>query len=147
MLKYFIVIYLMVVLPFTINAEENVGQDMIRNNSINMEQVIRIADVEVYPEYLSDFLKAAKEIVATSIREEAGVVCLFPCQEKGDSTRFRIVEIYASQAAYQHHIQTSHFLLYKQKTLKMVRTLKLNEVTPLNVEDITIQFKRVKDIK
>lgn len=120
---------------------------MIRNNSINMEQVIRIADIEVYPEYLSDFLKAAKEIVATSVREEAGVVCLFPCQEKGDSTRFRIVEIYASQAAYQHHIQTPHFLLYKQKTLKMVRTLKLNDVTPLNVEDITILFKRAKGIE
>lgn len=69
MLKYFIVIYLMVVLPFTIKAEENVGQDMIRNDSINMEQVIRIADIEVYPEYLSDFLKAAKEIAATSIRK------------------------------------------------------------------------------
>lgn len=143
--RNFIIASLMVALPFAAKAEEKTVSDTLTNNTVDTEHVVRIADIEVYPEYLDDFLKAAKEIAATSIREEAGVVCLFPCQLKEDSTRFRIVEIYASQAAYQHHIQTAHFLHYKQKTLKMVKALKQNDVTPLNVGDMSMLFKKIQN--
>ena len=63
---------------------------------------------------------------------------------KEDSTQFRILEIYASQDAYQHHIQTAHFQKYKQGTLHMVKSLKLQNLTPLNRETISKIFKRLK---
>ena len=51
-------------------------------------------------------------------------------------------EIYASQEAYQHHIQTAHFQRYKLGTLHMVKSLKLQDLTPLNNETINMIFKR-----
>ncbi|UKK50010.1 amidohydrolase family protein [Prevotella sp. E13-17] len=102
----------------------------------------RLAEIEVHPQYLKDYLAAAAEIQAASLAEEPGVLCLFPTQTKEDSTQIRILEIYASQQAYQHHIQTSHFKKYKQGTLHMVKHLKLQDLQPLMPETFNAIFKR-----
>ena len=104
--------------------------------------LIRIAEIEVYPEHLEAYLAAATEIQQKSLAEEPGVLCLFPNQMKEDSTQFRILEIYASQEAYQHHIQTAHFQKYKQGTLHMVKSLKLQDLTPLDRNTMNKIFKR-----
>ena len=104
--------------------------------------LVRIAEIEVYPEHLEAYLAAATEIQQKSLAEEPGVLCLFPTQLKEDSTQFRILEIYASQEAYQHHIQTAHFQRYKQGTLHMVKSLKLQDLTPLDRESMGKIFKR-----
>lgn len=104
--------------------------------------LVRIAEIEVYPQYLSDYLAAAKEIQEQSLANEPDVLCLFPTQMKEDANRFRILEIYASQEAYQHHIQTAHFQKYKQGTLHMVKSLKLQDLTPLSPETMRRIFKR-----
>ena len=106
--------------------------------------LVRIAEIEVYSEHLEAYLNAATEIQQKSLAEEPGVLCLFPNQMKVDSTQFRILEIYASQEAYQHHIQTAHFQKYKQGTLHMVKSLKLQDLTPLATETMSRIFKRVK---
>ena len=106
--------------------------------------LVRIAEIEVHPEYLEDYLAAATEIQQKSLAEEPGVLCLFPNQMKSDSTQFRILEIYASQDAYQHHIQTAHFQKYKQGTLHMVKSLKLQDLTPLDRNTMNKIFKRLK---
>ena len=104
--------------------------------------LLRIAEIEVYPEHLEAYLNAATEIQQKSLAEEPGVLCLFPNQMKEDNTQIRILEIYASKEAYQHHIQTAHFQKYKQGTLHMVKSLKLQDLTPLNNETINMIFKR-----
>jgi len=106
--------------------------------------LVRIAEIEVHPQYLDEYLAAAKEIQQQSLAEEPGVLCLFPTQLKEDSTQFRILEIYASQDAYQHHIQTAHFQRYKQATLHMVKSLKLQDLQPLNSEIMNKLFLRAK---
>ena len=106
--------------------------------------LVRIAEIEVYPEHLEAYLVEATEIQQKSLTEEPGVLCLFPNQMKSDSTQFRILEIYASQEAYQHHIQTAHFQKYKQGTLHMVKSLKLQDLTPLDCETMNKIFKRLK---
>ena len=106
------------------------------------EALCRLAEIEVYPQYLAEYLAAAKEIQQESLAEEPGVLCLFPSQLKEDSTQIRILEIYASQEAYQHHIQTAHFQKYKQGTLHMVKSLKLQDLSPLNKETMNMIFKR-----
>ena len=102
----------------------------------------RLAEIEVHPQYLKEYLTAAAEIQKASLAEESGVVCLFPTQTKEDSTQIRILEIYASQQAYEHHIKTAHFQKYKQGTLHMVKHLKLNDLQPLTPETINSIFKR-----
>ena len=110
----------------------------------NGTMLVRIAEIEVHPEYLEAYLNAATEIQQKSLAEEPGVLCLFPNQMKEDSTQFRILEIYASQEAYQHHIQTAHFQKYKQGTLHMVKSLKLQDLTPLDRNTMNKIFKRLK---
>jgi predicted TIM-barrel fold metal-dependent hydrolase/quinol monooxygenase YgiN len=106
--------------------------------------IVRLAEIEVHPQYLDKYLAAATEIQQKSLAEEPGVLCLFPTQMKEDSTQIRILEIYASQEAYQHHIQTAHFQRYKQGTLHMVKSLKLQDLQPLDNENMSKIFKRLK---
>lgn len=105
--------------------------------------LVRLAEIEVYPEYLSEYLAAGSAIAATSVREEPGVLCLFPMQSKEDSTQVRILEIYASQEAYERHIATAHFLKYKQGTMHMVKSLKLSDMRPLDPETMNLLFKKI----
>lgn len=106
-------------------------------------QMVRIADIEVYPQYVDAYIEAGKAIARASLQEESGVVCLFPTQMKEDRTHFRIMEIYASPQAYQHHIHTKHFLRYKKETQKMVKNLKLNDLDAMDTDDMPRLFKRM----
>lgn len=108
----------------------------------NSDRIVRIAEIEVYPQYLSQYLAAAAEIQQRSLAEEPGVICLFPTQTKEDNCQIRILEIYASPQAYQHHIQTEHFKQYKQGTLHMVKSLKLQDLEELTPETMNKIFKR-----
>ena len=93
--------------------------------------IVRIAEIEVYPEYLKDYLKAARNVGSKSVRKEPGVICIFPNQVRADETKIRIVEIYRNKEAYQHHLTTPHFQAYKQGTLHMVKSLNLLDIQPL----------------
>ena len=104
--------------------------------------IVRIAEIEVYPQYLEEYLAFANEVDRLSVEREPGVICLFPMQSAEDSTQIRILEIYASDAAYQSHLQTEHFQKYKQGTLHMVKSLKLPTMQPLDPETMQLIFKK-----
>jgi len=104
--------------------------------------IVRIAEIEVYPEYLAEYLAIAREVDRLSVQCEPGVICLFPMQSADDSTQVRILEIYASQAAYQQHLQTEHFQHYKQGTLHMVKSLRLPAMRPLDPETMKLIFTK-----
>ena len=105
----------------------------LSDNPSNADQMIfRIAEIEVYPQYLDEYIKAANAVGTASIKKEPGVISLIPLQLKDNPTKIRIIEIYASQEAYQHHLTTEHFKTYKQGTLHMVKDLKLVDTKALN---------------
>ena len=106
--------------------------------------IIRIAEIEVRKKYLNEYLAAAHEVGATSVNEEEGVICIFPMQVKDKPTTIRIVEIYRDEAAYQSHLQTPHFLAYKQGTLHMVKSLRLVPVDALAPEAMPLIFEKIK---
>jgi quinol monooxygenase YgiN len=106
--------------------------------------IVRLAEIEVYPEHLTDYLRFANEVDRQSVEREPGVVCLFPMQSAEDSTQIRILEIYASEEAYQSHIKTEHFQKYKQGTLHMVKSLKLPTMQPLDPETMRLIFNKQK---
>ena len=41
-------------------------------------QLVRIAEIEVYPEWLDTYLAAAQTVGTESVAKEDGVVCIFP---------------------------------------------------------------------
>ena len=108
----------------------------------NETMIVRLAEIEVYPQYLKEYLEFANEVDRLSVEREPGVVCLYPMQSAEDSTKIRILEIYASEEAYQQHLKTEHFQKYKQGTLHMVKDLKLPTMKPLDPETMKLIFKK-----
>ena len=104
--------------------------------------LVRISEIEVYPEYLHEYLELALTVGSTSVKKEAGVIAIFPMQQKRDSCQIRILEIYADDAAYKSHIASDHFQTYKKGTLHMVKSLDLVDMRPMNEADMPIIFKK-----
>ena len=118
------------------------GENPSSNVPDATKMLVRIAEIEVYPQYLSEYLTYANEVDRLSVEREPGVICLFPMQSAENPTLIRILEIYASEDAYQNHLKTDHFQKYKQGTLHMVKDLKLPAMKPLDPETMKMIFKK-----
>ena len=103
---------------------------------------VRIAEIEVYPEWLDAYLSAAGAVGAESVAKEPGVVCIFPMQRKDNLCLIRIVEIYRSDEAYKEHLATPHFRKYKEGTPHMIKSLELVPMRPLDPEHMDLIFKK-----
>jgi quinol monooxygenase YgiN len=114
------------------------------NDQLQMtnDLIVRIAEIEVNEGYLDAYLAAAHNVGTKSVESEPGVICIFPMQVKDSPNTIRIVEIYRDDEAYQAHLQTSHFLEYKQGTLHMVKSLQLVATEPLAPEVMPLIFKK-----
>lgn len=117
-------------------------EDVLTNNAARLfgadlpvreygERIVRLAQIEVYPERLEEYLGYAKEVGTVSMASEPGVIGLFSMRDKADPCKVYILEIYADQKAYQAHLQTVHFKKYKEGTASMVKSLKLIDTDPL----------------
>lgn len=105
---------------------------MCAKDQMQADGIVRLSRIEVYPEYLKEYMEYAKEVGEVSLRTEPGVLTMYAMSEKENPCIITILETYASQEAYQKHIASTHFQKYKQGTLKMVKGLKLTDQTPLN---------------
>lgn len=94
-------------------------------------QMVRLAKIVVDPSQLEEYKAILKEEAGESVKLEPGVLTLYAVSEKENPTHFTILEIYADSAAYRSHLQTPHFLKYKNGTKDMVKSLELVETTPL----------------
>ena len=99
---------------------------------IDEDGIVRLSRIEVYPEYLDEYLCFATEVGTVSLQNEPGVLTMYALQDKDDPCKITILETYASQEAYKIHIASPHFQKYKQGTLHMVKSLSLDDQTPLN---------------
>ena len=106
------------------------------------KMLVRLSVIEVYPEYLDEYLAAAATVGGESVKKEPGVICIFPSHLKSDKCQIRILEIYRDQEAYQSHIASEHFQIYKQGTLHMVKNLELIDMNPLDPEAMQYIFKK-----
>lgn len=128
---------------FLMSAEIIMSQEVFYIQNTD-DMIVRIAEIEVFPEFLNEYLKYATEVDRLSVEREPGVICLFPMQDPADSCQIRILEIYANDAVYQAHLKTDHFQKYKQGTLKMVKSLKLNTMQPMDKEMMKAMFGKMK---
>ena len=104
--------------------------------------LVRIAEIEVNEGYFEEYLAAAHNVGTKSVKSEEGVICIFPMQVKDAPNTIRILEIYRDDEAYQAHLQTPHFLEYKQGTLHIVKSLQLVATEPLAPEAMPLIFKK-----
>lgn len=101
------------------------------SSNATYDRLTRQAEIEVDPDQLDVYLRLAAEVGRTSMATEPGVLTLFSMQDRQQPNKIYILEIYADSEAYRHHVQTPHFLKYKESTSKMVRSLKLIDVDPM----------------
>ena len=125
-------------------VEKGIFESEIKPLIESKAMVVRIAEIEVYPQYLKEYLAAARNVGAESVKKEPGVICIFPNQMKEDENKFRIVEIYRNKEAYEHHLTTEHFQTYKQGTLHMVKSLNLVGLNPLDRNAMPLIFTKTK---
>ena len=113
-----------------------------KETSKNNEMIFRIAELEIYPEWLDAYLEAAGAVGAESVAKEPGVVCIFPMQKKESPTSIRIVEIYRNEEAYKAHLATPHFRKYKEGTPHMIKSLELVPMRSLDENGMKQIFKK-----
>lgn len=105
---------------------------MCAKQSMTADGIVRLSKIEVYPQYLDEYMQYAVEVGEISLRTEPGVLTMYAVQDKEHPTLVTILETYVSQAAYRSHVASAHFQKYKQGTLHMVKSLQLCDQTPLN---------------
>lgn len=111
---------------------------------IEPDMMVRIAEIEIFPEFQEEYIAILKEEAAASVYVEPGVIAIFPMCQKENPTQIRLVEIYASRTAYESHLKTPHFQHYKTSTQKMIKSLKLVDMESLDSETMSLIFRKVK---
>jgi len=141
MTNKFLFFFLLAAVTF---AACNKSDMKMTNDQLQMTNalLVRIAEIEVNDGYLEEYLTAAHNVGTKSVESEPGVICIFPMQVKDSPNTIRILEIYRNEEAYQAHLQTPHFLEYKQGTLHMVKSLQLVATEPLASEAMPLIFKK-----
>ncbi len=91
----------------------------------NATPIYRIAKIKVDGSTLEKYKSALQEQMNAAIKLEPGVLSYTAVSDKKDSTLITIFEVYASQEAYQSHIQAPHFKKYKETVKDMVLSLEL----------------------
>ena len=94
---------------------------------------VRVADIEVDPAQREAFIAAVKEEMDKSVRVEPGVLALFAVAEKDAPSRLRFFEVYASEAAYNDHLESPRFRNYRTTTEPMIRSRTLTEAVPIQL--------------
>jgi 4-carboxymuconolactone decarboxylase len=111
---------------------------------VTQDMMVRIAEIEILPEFQDEYNRILKEEAAASLEKEPGVLVIFPMNIKEHPTRIHILEIYADSSAYQSHLKTPHFQHYKTTTAKMVKSLKLVDMNALDQETMLEIFKKLR---
>jgi quinol monooxygenase YgiN len=94
----------------------------------------RLAEIEIDAAQAEAYRALLAEEIEASVRLEPGVLFLLAFAEKSEPGRVRVIEGYASKAAYEAHLLTPHFLKYKKGTAAMVKSLRLVELDPVALQ-------------
>lgn len=114
--------------------------DTVGKLPMQPDGIVRLSKVEVYPEYLEEYLKMAAEVGEESLQTEPGVLTMYALSQKEAPCMITILETYVSEEAYKSHIASRHFRKYKQGTLHMVRNLELLDQTPINPSNKIVNY-------
>ena len=108
------------------------------------DMMIRISEIEIDSIYLREYNNILQEEARASVQLEPGVIAIYPMYQKENPEQIRILEIYANRQAYESHLKTPHFQKYKTGTLKMVKSLKLTDMTNIDPKTMVEIFRKIK---
>ena len=132
-------IFLILVISTAINAIASAKEPM---QAPNGGMIVRISEIEVYPEYLAEYLEFAKEVAEESVKNEKDVVSIYPMSVIKNNAKIKILEIYRTREAYKKHIESPHFKKYKESTFHMVKSLELVDMLQICPSNFYRIFKK-----
>jgi quinol monooxygenase YgiN len=89
------------------------------------EFFVRLVKIEIEPDALAQYTELLNQQMNTAVKLEEGVLEYRVVNEKENTHRFTLIEIYRDYESYLSHIKTPHFLKYKNSSLDMVKSLEL----------------------
>jgi quinol monooxygenase YgiN len=92
---------------------------------------IRLIKMTIDISAAADFNKLANTVMLPGIKEEQGVLLMYAVSEKNHPARISILEVYENSEAYKNHIETPHFLKYKEQSANIVTSLEFIDVNPI----------------
>ena len=116
---------------------------VVQQDSVIDKMLVRMAEIEIHPEYIDAYKAILQEESEASVRLEPGVICIYPMVQKDNPLQIRLLEIYADNEAYQSHLETPHFQHYKTSTLKMVKSLQLIDMEAIDLESMPKLFQKI----
>lgn len=122
--------------------KETVSSQTIEKEAMTESGIVRLSKIEVYPQYIDEYLKYAMEVGTISLQTEPGVLTMYAVADIASPCNITILETYSSKDAYTSHISSEHFQKYKQGTLHMVKSLELDDVRPLNPNNQLVNYIR-----
>lgn len=114
----------------------------IEKEAMTESGMVRLSKIEVYPQYIDEYMKYAVEVGSISLQTEPGVLTMYAVADKANPCNITILETYSSKDAYARHISSQHFQKYKQSTLNMIKSLEFDDVQPLNPNNQLVNFIR-----
>ena len=97
----------------------------LQSKAQDSNRMYRIAKIKVDAKQLVAYISLLQEQMTTAIKLEPGVLSYTAVADKKEATSITILEVYASNEAYQSHILTTHFRKYKDAVKDMVLALEL----------------------
>ena len=89
-----------------LNLDKQLG--MCAKEPMTTDGIVRLSKIEVYPQYLDEYMKYATEVGEISLRTEPGVLTMYAVGEKENPCKVTILETYASREAYGQHLSLIH---------------------------------------
>jgi quinol monooxygenase YgiN len=103
------------------------------SNARSEDIYIRLLKIELDASAVGNFNQLANSVMLPGIKEEQGVLVMYAVAEKQNPTRVSILEVYESMDAYKKHLETPHYLQYKEAAKTLVKSLKFIDVNPIQL--------------
>lgn len=97
----------------------------------NERTINNLVIVDVKPEHQQAFKNIVLAEMSDSLKLEDGVLAMYAATDTKNENRWYFYEIYASEADYQRHRQTSHFRGYIEQTSEMTTAKESIPVVPV----------------
>ena len=123
-----------------LKESKSMNADKTEKLAMQPDGIIRLSKIKINPDYIDEYMKYATEVGTISLETEPGVLTMYAVADKENPCNITILETYASQEAYKSHIASEHFQKYKQGTLHMVDSLRLDDVMALNPDNRIINY-------
>ena len=106
MIRYLLTALLLLGLLSCGGAGKETQPGMCAKQRMAADGIVRLSKIEVYPQYLDEYIKYVTEVGEVSLRTEPGVLTMYAVGEKENPCQITILETYAGDAAHGQVIGT-----------------------------------------